>query len=232
MTQILQDEVDSCQLYKYCMSRLVTFGCSNTWGDGLPDVCIPEIQRNKNTWPPSKYAWPNVLAKKLNIEVINTAISGKSDKFILQQILDFNFLQNDIVCIMWPPFDRFCFFKEDETVHLGPWWADTEKKNKMFYKHFHSDYDSRLNFFRTTDYVDLYLKKLNKNIMHHQMLFSKFYFSLQPEWCTTKFLETDMVSIKDKHPLGEDKIHPGVDAHIELANIFYTAINSVDKHSS
>ena len=175
---------------------------------------------------PSDYAWPSVLQDMLKVEVINTAIPGMSDKFILQRILDFEFQQDDIICILWPPFDRFCFFNEDETVHLGAFWTDRDKKSKMFFKHFHSEHDSMLNFFRTTDYVDLYLNKLNKNIKHHQMLFSKTYFPLQPKWCTTQFMEVDLLTIRDRHPLAEDQIHPGVEAHVEIANFFYTSIKN------
>ena len=55
--------------------RLVTFGCSNTYGSFLPGEMITQAK-------PSKYAWPAVLSNKLGIECVNKGIGGASNKLI------------------------------------------------------------------------------------------------------------------------------------------------------
>ena len=45
------------------MDRLVAFGCSYTYGHGLPDCIMAKGRAGKR---PSKFAWPYLLAKKLD----------------------------------------------------------------------------------------------------------------------------------------------------------------------
>ena len=46
--------------------KLVTFGCSYTYGHGLPDCIMAKGRAGKR---PSKFAWPYLLAKKLDMSV-------------------------------------------------------------------------------------------------------------------------------------------------------------------
>ena len=91
------------------MNRLVAFGCSLTFGIGLPD-----------TWPyrekyvASSLAWPNILGNKLNLETINKGIPAAGQTEILNTILNFDFHDNDTCVIMWSYFDRLDFYKFTE----------------------------------------------------------------------------------------------------------------------
>ena len=86
------------------MSRLVAFGCSNTLGEGLPDVLRDDR--------PSKHAWPQLLGDKLGLSVVNLGKGGQSNKFICTQVLDTELHKDDLVVFMWTYFSRTCFFTE------------------------------------------------------------------------------------------------------------------------
>jgi hypothetical protein len=59
------------------ISHLVVNGCSLTYGDGLED--------------PSTQAWPALLAKKLNVPVVNLAIGGTGNYRIYRKTVDYFF---------------------------------------------------------------------------------------------------------------------------------------------
>ena len=54
------------------MDRLVAFGCSNTYGEGLPDCWVDkngDPSRTKAGFhgpKPSKLAWPRLMANNMN----------------------------------------------------------------------------------------------------------------------------------------------------------------------
>ena len=57
--------------------RLITFGCSNTYGHGLPDCHVPPNEAGPN---PSKVAWPQLLADRRGLECVNLGQPGGSNK--------------------------------------------------------------------------------------------------------------------------------------------------------
>lgn len=86
------------------MPRLLAYGCSFVYGQGLPD-----------TYPhnsaPSKFAWPALLGEKLNREVVNYGSMGAGNLEIFNSILTTKFEPDDIVVIMWSQFTRHDFFR-------------------------------------------------------------------------------------------------------------------------
>jgi hypothetical protein len=107
------------------MTTLHTFGCSITQGHALPDIVKPVLDNNGETLPgeevsklidkgkiewgdihlyqPSDYAWPKVLADKLEVPVINYARRGACFNQIARQCatnID-NIQSGDIVIVMW-----------------------------------------------------------------------------------------------------------------------------------
>ena len=116
------------------MPRLIAFGCSNTYGQGLEDCYVPPGPGPR----PSKTAWPNTLGNLLNCsEVINQSAPGASNKLIWKTIVDFNFKQDDLVFIMWSHLERHCFFTNDQHMSIGPWIKN--KANNFYYKVFYSE---------------------------------------------------------------------------------------------
>lgn len=80
-------------------NRLIAFGCSNTYGQFLPET--------KANNEPSKYSWPSLLAPKLNRVCYNEARLGAGNLNILHKILRYNFQPNDLVIIGYSFFDRY-----------------------------------------------------------------------------------------------------------------------------
>jgi len=108
------------------MTTLHTFGCSITQGFALPDVVRTIVDDNgkpltdqqlidrKVHWEdihlylPSQYAWPSVLAEKLNVPVENYARRGASFQQIARQcaVEAKNIKPTDIVIVMWTYLSR------------------------------------------------------------------------------------------------------------------------------
>jgi hypothetical protein len=99
------------------MSKLVAFGCSCTQGWDLHDQYLPSEDVFDNN-KPSKFAWPNIIAKKLNLPLVNLGVGGNSNSEILDSILQYPFEKNDIVLIGWTYFFRINYVKflADNTV--------------------------------------------------------------------------------------------------------------------
>jgi hypothetical protein len=89
----------------------MVFGSSDTYGAGLSDI-------GSKTDHPSEFAWPNLLSKKLNVEVVNNAIPGASNKQIMLSILNCSNLQSsDLVIIVWTIVGRSCMLDKNNNIH-------------------------------------------------------------------------------------------------------------------
>ena len=73
--------------------RVIAFGCSFTFGHGLPDCFNPPKNPGK---APSKYAWPSLVANELNVKCINKSLPGSSNKRIWHNIGKFKFKKTKI----------------------------------------------------------------------------------------------------------------------------------------
>jgi hypothetical protein len=113
---------------KYRMTTLHTFGCSITQGFALPDVVKPLLNDqgqpltdqeilalgDKFNWEdvhlyqPSDHAWPAVLAKKLNVPVVNHARRGACFHQIARQcaVAAADIKPEDTVIVMWTYLSR------------------------------------------------------------------------------------------------------------------------------
>ena len=97
------------------IKRLVTFGCSNTFGEALPDKWDYENKRCIYDDQPSKYAWPQKIADILEIDCKNLASPGVSNKFIVNRALETDYQEGDVVIFLWTFFTRTCMFRDDGT---------------------------------------------------------------------------------------------------------------------
>ena len=86
------------------MNRLVTFGCSLTYGSSI---------RRSND------AWAQPTSNPKNLELINMGIPGASTKRIWWEILNFDFNKNDTVVVLWTHMDRWCILKSDNRMLNG-----------------------------------------------------------------------------------------------------------------
>lgn len=197
------------------MPRLVTFGCSFTYGAGLKDTY--EFKPG-----PSSYAWPNITAKELNIECVNKGIPGASNKAILHYIQNFEFTSNDIVCVLWTYPNRWCTITEDSIepfIH-----HNKDKKNKFYYQFMHNDYDSLLDTFTRINFAKMYLDSKGINNLH--FVVNSDIIKNIPQWSAATVEDIFLDDYRFKHPLGLDDAHPGELAHRDFGLEVAKKINS------
>lgn len=222
-------------------SRLVTFGCSLTYGQALND-------RHKESWPAQ-------LGAKLNLPVDNQGQCGASAKRIWWQIVNYPFKQGDLVVIGWTHKDRWCIIKNlyeqklnDDlnsnnpqdvdfdiphlsnseeyekvtgTVDIGPWGTDSKKVSEIFYKYFHDDIDMAINYFALVNHADYHLKGQKVKTVHlcmteqHQSI---------PKFNKVNFLPINFPRIRRSYPTANDNWHPGPEAFQNFSDKIYDNI--------
>ncbi len=167
------------------MSRLVTFGCSFTYGHGLPDCRYDgdseEYNDPKQVESPSKYAWPQVAADTLGVECVNMAKPGIGNKHILYRIVNFDFEPTDIVVVMWSYFDRHSVILNNGSVEdLSAWRISddnqestaepgyTAQASNAYYvsPRLASEMDSLFSNAIYINYADSFLKNLGVHYVH------------------------------------------------------------------
>ena len=137
------------------MGRLLAFGCSHTYGEGLADCVNYKIQKEeRRADKASQYAWPAILGKKLDKQVINFGRPGCSNRFIANAILNTDIKQDDLVIVLWTAgHNRTTIFKsfdmEDISLVLP---TKTDKISKVYYKYIHQYYNS---FLESIEYINL-----------------------------------------------------------------------------
>ena len=126
------------------MPRLVTFGCSFTYGAGLED--------------PVTQSWPAVLGRLTNRTIVNNGNIGSSNLEILSCILDFNFQKDDLVVIGWTYCNRDVVFKKNGTYEkITPWMEGDVFKTWLS---LHNEYDIEVRSGMYIHHAELYLDNL------------------------------------------------------------------------
>lgn len=166
--------------------KLVVFGCSFTYGHGLPD-CLD----GNNIGPgskPSKFSWANHLKTSLGLsKLTNKGIPGASNKIILNEIVNYDFKKEPTkVVILWSNFERkTIFYSHNQTMkaygqkklHMMPafiykdqmpesFWEGytSEEKDeyvrliKTYYEDYHHDYDCVYENSMLINYAHAYLQ--------------------------------------------------------------------------
>lgn len=95
--------------------KLVTHGCSFTYGEELEN---------------SSLSWPNILANKLNVQVLNLAQPGYSNDAMVQDIIRSD-LTDALVIVGWTSYLRLQIVDNDSWFTVSP--------GKVFKKHNDSD---------------------------------------------------------------------------------------------
>ena len=197
------------------MPRLVTFGCSFTYGSALADTY--EFKPG-----PSIYAWPNVAAKELNIECVNKGIPGAGNKEILHYIQNFDFHTDDIVCVLWTYQDRWCIIKEDGIENFIA--HRKGRSNQYYYQFLHDKNDLWLDSFTRINFAKLFLDC--KGIKNLHFIMHKTILEKIPAWSKVNFEDVFMDEYRFSNPLGLDDAHPGELAHQKFGLDVSKKINS------
>jgi hypothetical protein len=196
------------------MTRLVVFGCSSTYGQGLPDCPTGDEK-------PSLLAWPSLLAKELDIECINTSTLGAPNKKILLQILDFPFKKDDIVITLWSFHHRGYIFDNPKKVKSI---MVREDAPNYFYL-IHTEYDMCVDMTLYMHHAQKHLDNLNvrnhhfyfDSVMNNHVLTKKNIVDVNADFISYEKLKIDRAS---------DNIHMGVKTHNNIAEFIFNKVIS------
>jgi hypothetical protein len=207
--------------------KLITFGCSNTYGESLSDIWDYKKNIPIRHTGPSKYAWPQLLANKLNLECVNLGNPGASNKEIWYTILHQEYIKNDIVIILWTYLNRFCFLSENmdriklllpaEPNAVGMRWPTY---SKIYYKYFYNEYDLLIDFYLRANHVQSYLQNKVKLVKHYIQGVDEY--EPKPIWNNVEFF--DEWKHIDNDPRAEDGTHPGIEKHKTFSEVIYNEI--------
>lgn len=195
------------------MSRLIAFGCSLTYGHGLPDCIVPPLDPGLE---PSKLAWPNIVANNLNLECVNNSSPGSSNKRIWHSIINFNFEKDDLVFVLWSYGERYAILKDKDSIEDVAVWIDS-KESRAYYKNLYTDYDSSMQSRLYVSHSNLFLKE--QGITVYNLVTNKNYndiFTLVDQ--TIHHLPLYLCdNYIGKYPLALDNNHPGAECHKAFA---------------
>jgi hypothetical protein len=196
------------------MSRLVTFGCSFTFGSELEY--------------PNTESWPAVLGNLTNRTVVNNGNPGSSNLEILSSILSYKFRLDDLVVIGWTYCDRDIIFNKITANKKINHWQDKDLFEK--WAEIHSNHDSNIRSSMYIHHASLYLNSLNlKNYsfwapptpgLHR---FIDTILGNRPKGIGKNILYTNILNTED---LATDQSHPGPVAHKIAAEKLYRIIDA------
>ena len=134
---------------------LLASGCSNTDENFYSEV-IPDLD---TSWP----KWPELLAKKLNMDYVNLGKSGAGNEYIYRSILNY-ITRNDtsnigLVIPAWTQSNR----KDYQQGNLGRWTNERIDPNGDIFSWVRKSLDCCLSF-------QILCEKYNLNYMQVQML--------------------------------------------------------------
>lgn len=127
--------------------RIISFGCSLTFGTDLADVVS-----DSPTASPSRLTWPALLAAELNVPYLCYAKGGSGNLCILDRVLSItDFDQDDVLIVNWTFMDRFDYV-DPMARHADDGIIDYETllpgheddRSRFYYRHLHSSYRDKL----------------------------------------------------------------------------------------
>jgi len=205
------------------MKRLVTFGCSYTYGHGLQDCCTTDGHAGPVH---SNLAWPSIIAERLDIELSNQSKPGCSNLEIVNRIKNFKFQKDDICIVHWTFIERWCKILDLVTEigyeNIGPWDTGTNKTAKAFYGRIYNDATGIFLSKMYADFTGYYLKDLGiKYISFAPIIYHKIRNTLELKYTTPQDYE-NLCHFHDKklYPSADDALdnaHPGPKTHTVFA---------------
>jgi len=206
------------------MQRLIAFGCSNTFGHGLPDCFTPET--NGPGEEPSKNAWPALLANRFKTTCINKGICGGSNVQILNSILNSSYQQDDVVIVMWADEDRDTVFTSPtDYVQLGHWITDITKRDA--YLELNDPYNSIVMSWMYVHHAYLFLKHVGIKFYFLDASQNVHFYLNKPRYASyVEFLKSHFRATAMPFPKALDNLHAGQAAHIEFARILFEEIKN------
>lgn len=186
------------------LGRLVSFGCSNTYGQGLSDC----YDGNDGPGPsPSKQVYPALLGEEFNITSINEGKPGCSNAYIAYKILNYQFLEGDFIIVQWTTPTRSTLFLKEGELPIGPWIK------KDYCKHYYNIVDNKhlmIETMKNIHHIELYLR--SKEIPF--IFATNATVNLKVGWKINTPIIPLIQFVTDR---GVDKLHPGPESHKKIA---------------
>jgi hypothetical protein len=197
------------------MGRLVAFGCSLTYGHGLPDCFVPPIHPGDK---PSEYSWPFLLGKKLGLEVVNLGSPGSGNLEILYKLLQYNFDKNDLCIVHWSFYERLDLVRlsTDHTYRINFENIDKEFLSEQGYI-IHTE----LRNFMVIHHAYLNLEKIN---IPYLFIDKKNHVVPVPSFLKTNNYSNYNLNEYFTLDLALDNSHPGIESHKRFSDYLYRKI--------
>ncbi|SRR6056297_1594173 len=203
--------------------RLVAFGCSHTFGVGLPDS--EYCKKRDTSFKPSQLSWAGHVAKTMNRELVNKGWPGGSNKRIWHSIVNFDYHDDDLVIIQWSHFQRFVFFfpELEEKIHPNYRRINLHMVGKsifkdkclphdnIFYEHFYCPYDLQVDMLLRIQAAQDFFDK--RNIRYYQIPFlysSNWKWAKEHKWWYPKNnIDLYFDEYRNEYPTALDNRHLG-----------------------
>jgi|688.fasta_scaffold795942_2 hypothetical protein len=211
--------------------RLLSFGCSFTYGHGLSDCVNIEnsIDPSKDNYtPPSNFAWPARLADSLSIHNFNCSQPGSSNKYILYKILESDVNSSDLVTIMWTNFIRHSIIINKQNHMITP-WRKNDPATRSYYSFLYNEKDSEIANVQYINYANLYLKTKGCKVLNFCFFNDMEKISVQSRLDNYSWNNVSIDLVFDdfiKHGLSPDKYHPSENAHAEFSKRLFKYIKN------
>lgn len=190
------------------MERIIFFGCSLTYGHGLPDCIVPPKSPGETH---SNMGWPSIVAANLgNKKQINMSYPGASNKRIWNTIINFEFESTDIVFVQWTYKERTCVIKKDTVFNIGPWM------NHEYYKTIYDANDHLVMSKLFINHANNFLE--SKKIKFYNLVAGKSEIeALTFGDDTCDHIPVYMTELRKIYPLAIDHNHPGIECQLMYA---------------
>jgi hypothetical protein len=211
------------------MQRIITFGCSVTYGHGLNDCYVsPDLPGAV----PSQQGWPSILAEYYGVSLDNQSVCGNSNLAILHDILKYKFLKHDVAIIMWSFTGRDLIFGEKNlfgkqgSIPVGT-WQKTELATH--WQATHSEADVATRSWLYIHHASLFLKSIGVsvfNVLADYPTLKKY----KPKFLNLEFCHTGKYA-SSPIDYALDNKHPGPRTHIIMADTIKKVINATNRSS-
>lgn len=178
--------------------RILFFGDSQTYGDGLPD-----LSSTNNTTNPSNLAWPTVASRSMGAECVNLSTRGSSNLQMHWSMRTYDgYRDTDVVVCQWS-FDNRDVILKDPLMQIGPWMRNDDA---VHYYMVHDDLDMSRRTMLIVEHTALWLTNHG---------FRWVFFANRPFTVPSHVdgIITDY-SMKYFVDLAADGMHPGMETHM------------------
>lgn len=196
--------------------RLLSFGCSYTYGHGLVDCYNKKTGAAGET--PSKHAWPQLVATALELDCVNLSKPGASNKEIWWTITKQKYLSTDTVVILWSyPHRSAIIHNENDLQQLGYGFDDpvSQRFTNFLARHV-SDYDFGVDGWMYIEFANKILQERKVKQIYNFVINYQCYELVNPNWLTTNVI-SDVQEFLLPIDLALDDRHPGTLANKKFA---------------